>query len=174
MVHLPHRNYKNSIWKYSQFHLEKLGKSHRTIYRCNNSKRINFCNVLHTIKVLEWSIYPIESIKIRFGSGLDLTSKICCLKNTKNPIKTEKNQSFKKSFSVFLSIPQIYKCTKFHTNRTKTVTARLVTKFIRQTHRQTDRRQTDDTQTDKIFIAVSESQGSKTCRKKVSAQSEEK
>ena len=34
MVYLPHRNYKNSIWKWSRFHLKKLAESKKFIKNC--------------------------------------------------------------------------------------------------------------------------------------------
>ena len=114
MVHVSHKNHKNSIWKWSGLHLKN------------------------------W-----------------LSSK-----NTKNPIKTEKNRNFKKPSRVSLGIAQIHKCTKFHKNRTKTVTAGPMTNFIRQTHRRQRDRQN--------FYCSFSVLGVQNVQKKVSAQSEEK
>ena len=42
MVHLPHRNHKNSIWKWSGFHLKKLDKSQKTEKVNKNRKNLKF------------------------------------------------------------------------------------------------------------------------------------
>ena len=99
-------------------------------------------------------------------------------KKTKNQIKTEKIK-FQKFFQNSLRYPidtQVYQisykqdqncyrqaCDKFHQTDRRQTTDR------RTDDRQTDR-QIDDTQ-NKILIAVSQSQVSKTCRRKVSARS---
>ena len=77
MVHLPHRNHKNSILKWSEFHLKKLAKSYEKHKKLRYLKKCTFLYSTSLNKIVsEWSIYPIETIKIRFGSGLDFTSKI--------------------------------------------------------------------------------------------------
>ena len=45
MVHLPHRKHKNLVWKWSEFHLEKVARSYRIIYKCIISKNTHFCTV---------------------------------------------------------------------------------------------------------------------------------
>ena len=42
MVHLLHKNHKNSIWKWSGFHLKKLAKSQKTEKSIKNSKKLKF------------------------------------------------------------------------------------------------------------------------------------
>ena len=56
----------------SGIHLQKLGKSYKTIKKVRYLKKYTFLHSTPLDKiVLEWSIYPIETIKIRFVSGLD-------------------------------------------------------------------------------------------------------
>ena len=85
----------------SGFHHEKLAKSYTNIYKSNisenahlpefhlnillslkNDKKVRYLRkdtFLHNTplnkKILEWAIYPIETVKIRFGSSLNFTSK---------------------------------------------------------------------------------------------------
>ena len=115
MDHLPHRNYKNSIWMQSELHL-------------NN-----------------W-LSP---------------------EKTKNPIITEKIKISK----ILLQCLQV-------SHRYISV-PNFIQKGPNCEHQAGDKlhqtdRQTHDRQTDKIFIAFSQSQRSKTRRKKVSARSERK
>ena len=59
----------------SGFHLEKLIMSYTNRYKTNISENTHFdIKPLNKI-VSEWSIYPIETVKIWFGSGLNFSSK---------------------------------------------------------------------------------------------------
>ena len=65
--------------------------------------------------VLEWSIYPIATIKISFGSGLDFTSKVWTspkkLKKSIKTVKIESSELNKKKTSQGIALRNI--CTKF-------------------------------------------------------------
>ena len=67
MVHSPHRNHKNSIWKWSEFHL-KILQSPINKKKVRYLKKYTFLHSkpFHKI-VLEWTIYPIETKKIELG-----------------------------------------------------------------------------------------------------------
>ena len=51
----------------------KLTKSYKIINKCNTTKKLNGTAVSKT--VLERAIYPIKTIKHRFGQGLDFYFK---------------------------------------------------------------------------------------------------
>ena len=134
----------NSNWKQSELQLEKLAKSHRSIKKCDLSKCTHFCNVLPLMKKSQNGPFtPYKPKNFDLEAVWISPQKLAKSQKHKNPRKTEKNIYLKNPSSMSLAIPQIHKCTKFHTNRIKTVTARPVTNFIRQTDTQTDDRQTD-------------------------------
>ena len=83
------KKHKNSIQVRSGFHLENLAKSYTNRYNSNISENTHFShNTPLSEIVLECSIYPIETIKIRFVSSLNFTSK-----NWLGPIKIKCNIS---------------------------------------------------------------------------------
>ena len=71
------KRHEISIWERPGFHLQKVVfKSCKTINKCNISKKYKILHSTPLSKlVFEKVIYPMETIKVRLGQGLDLTSK---------------------------------------------------------------------------------------------------
>ena len=97
MGHLPHRKHKNLNWAWSRFHLKnQLSPTESLISEISQKKKDFWHSTRLSEIVLEQSIYPIETIKIRFGSGLHFTSENLPSQKTEEVIKNCKNLKFEK------------------------------------------------------------------------------
>ena len=63
MIHLPHRNHKTRTWKLSEFPLKNWLNPKKTRKMTISQKVQFFAQYTLNKIVLEWSIYPIETIK---------------------------------------------------------------------------------------------------------------